>query len=108
MSIIKQLKEVVDKLLIFLTSINRVELHCDLFKLQLEDDSFIKLNCCSIIDSKLTCSINDDLDGYYDIVIENDNINITLINYEWDDEDDIPIHLKTPIVVDNIWLVEPS
>ena len=105
---VNQLKEIVDKLLNLLTSVNNVEMYFSLFKLKLNDDNFITLNCASIIDSKLECSITNDSESYYDIVIEDNNVNVNLVRREWDDDDDFLIHLKTPVIKDNVWLVEPS
>ena len=105
----QQLTDIVIQLTQLLNSItiNDVKMHFSLFKLKLNDGNFIELNCASIIDCKLKCSITNDEESYYDIVIENSNVNINLVKPEWDD-DDILIHLKTPIVKDNVWLVEPS
>ena len=110
MFIKQQLTDIVIQLTQLLNSItiNDVEMHFSLFKLKLNDGNFIELNCASIIDCKLKCSITNDEESYYDIVIENSNVNINLVKPEWDDDDDILIHLKTPIVKDNVWLVEPS
>ena len=96
------------QLLNLLTSINDVEMYFSLFKLKLNDDNFITLNCASIIDSKLKCSITNDEESYYDIVIEDNNVNVNLVRDALDDDYDFLIHLKTPIVKDNVWLVEPS
>ena len=106
----QQLTDIVIQLTQLLNSItiNDVKMHFSLFKLKLNDGNFIELNCASIIDCKLKCSITNDEESYYDIVIENSNVNINLVKPEWDDDDDILIHLKTPIVKDNVWLVEPS
>ena len=106
----QQLTDIVIQLTQLLNSItiNDVEMHFSLFKLKLNDGNFIELNCASIIDCKLECSIDNDEESYYDIVIENSNVNINLVKPEWDDDDDILIYLKTPIVKDNVWLVEPS
>ena len=110
MFIKQQLTDIVIQLTQLLNSItiNDVKIHFSLFKLKLNDGNFIELNCASIIDCKLKCSITNDEESYYDIVIENSNVNINLVKPEWDDDDDILIHLKTPIVKDNVWLVEPS
>jgi hypothetical protein len=110
MFIKQQLTDIVIELTQLLNSItiNDVKMHFSLFKLKLNDGNFIELNCASIIDCKLKCSITNDEESYYDIVIENSNVNINLVKPEWDDDDDILIHLKTPIVKDNVWLVEPS
>ena len=110
MFIKQQLTDIVIQLTQLLNSItiNDVEMYFSLFKLKLNDGNFITLNCCSIVDGKLKCSITNDEESYYDIVIENSNVNINLVKPEWDDDDDILIHLKTPIVKDNVWLVEPS
>jgi hypothetical protein len=110
MFIKQQLTDIVIQLTQLLNSItiNDVKMHFSLFKLKLNDGNFIELNCASIIDCKLKCSITNDEESYYDIVIENSNVNINLVKPEWDDDDDILIHLKTPIVKDNVWLVEPS
>jgi hypothetical protein len=106
----QQLTDIVIQLTQLLNSItiNDVKMHFSLFKLKLNDGNFIELNCASIIDCKLKCSITNDEESYYDIVIENSNVNINLVKPKWDDDDDILIHLKTPIVKDNVWLVEPS
>lgn len=108
MFIKQQLTDIVIQLTQLLNSItiNDVKMHFSLFKLKLNDGNFIELNCASIINCKLKCSITNDEESYYDIVIENSNVNINLVKPEWDD--DILIHLKTPIVKDNVWLVEPS
>ena len=110
MFIKQQLTDIVIQLTQLLNSItiNDVKMHFSLFKLKLNDGNFIELNCASIIDCKLECSITNDEESYYDIVIENSNVNINLVKPEWDDDDDILIHLKTPIVKDNEWWVEPS
>ena len=110
MFIKQQLTDIVIELTQLLNSItiNDVKMHFSLFKLKLNDGNFIELNCASIIDCKLECSIDNDEESYYDIVIENSNVNINLVKPKWDDDDDILIHLKTPIVKDNVWLVEPS
>jgi hypothetical protein len=110
MFIKQQLTDIVIQLTQLLNSItiNDVKMHFSLFKLKLNDGNFIELNCASIIDCKLKCSITNDEESYYAIVIENSNVNINLVKPEWDDDDDILIHLKTPIVKDNVWLVEPS
>jgi hypothetical protein len=56
----QQLTDIVIQLTQLLNSItiNDVKMHFSLFKLKLNDGNFIELNCASIIDCKLECSID--------------------------------------------------